>query len=240
MTDEPERTPTEAPPAAMPPAELPESDKPPEHLDPAAVAKWREVYPTLESRGDTDPGSLHALERYCVAASQTAEADAKVRELGLVIKSAAGFAVENPYLAVARKAQATMRQWGSELKLTPRSRKATEAAGPDPEALKVAIVMHVAKVAAANRKAIQKDLRDCKANRSYDGRLRQELSDLERFGPPWQSALILESGGNSTSVCRALAALESAGLVTCYKPNGRTQNVRLTKSGEKFFKESQE
>jgi phage terminase small subunit len=54
-------------------------------------------------------------------------AEAKVKELGLVCKSAAGFAQENPFLSVARKAQTELRRWGDVLKITPKSKKGTRS-----------------------------------------------------------------------------------------------------------------
>lgn len=94
----------------------------PPHLDDAAHAKWQELAPILAARGDADQGTADALAGYCVAWSQWTAAETKVRELGAVVKSPAGFPVENPYLTVARKSQAEMRRWASELKLTPKAR----------------------------------------------------------------------------------------------------------------------
>lgn len=97
--------------------------KPPDHLDAQARAKWAEVLPILQERGDTlDAGTLDAVEAYAVAWSQWLQAQAKVAELGTVIKSAAGFAVVSPYVGIAAAAQRQMRQWAAELKLTPKAR----------------------------------------------------------------------------------------------------------------------
>lgn len=104
--------------------------KPPEHLDAAAVAKWRELLPILESRGDLDQGTLDALAAYATAWSRWLAAEIKVSELGAVVKSAAGFAIANPYVAIAAASQRQLRQWATELKLTPKARgKATSAEG---------------------------------------------------------------------------------------------------------------
>ncbi len=88
----------------------------PGHLDNAARQKWGEVFPVLEARGDIDQGTADSLACYCVAWSQWSEAQAKVAELGLVVKTVAGFAQENPYLGIARKAQVAMRQWLDKLR----------------------------------------------------------------------------------------------------------------------------
>lgn len=108
--------------------------EPPEHLDAQAAKKWRELLPVLHARGDAgQPGTLDALACYCSAWSRWLLASAEVDRLGLVIKSPQGFAVGNPFLAVAEKAQRQVRQWGAELKITPKSRSARQPAD-DPAA----------------------------------------------------------------------------------------------------------
>ncbi len=103
--------------------------EPPEHLDQQARTKWSEVLPILEGRGDLDQGTLDALAAYCTAWSRWTQAEQQVGTLGLVVKSAAGFAVANPYLNVAKDAQRQMRQWGDVLRLT----KARGKSKPDQE-----------------------------------------------------------------------------------------------------------
>ena len=101
----------------------PKAPRPPEHLDSQARAKWAQVYRILADRGEPlDAGTLDALSCYASSWSQWLSAEAKVKELGLVCKSAAGFAQENPFLSVARKAQTELRRWGDVLKLTPKSK----------------------------------------------------------------------------------------------------------------------
>lgn len=99
---------------------------PPEHLDEQALAKWAEVLPILEGRGDLDQGTLDALAAYATAWSRWTAAEAQVSTLGLVVKSPAGFPVANPYAAAAAAASRQMRQWSKVLGLTTRSRKAAE------------------------------------------------------------------------------------------------------------------
>ncbi len=105
----------------------------PNHLDEQARSKWAEVLPILESRGDLDQGVLDALAAYCVAWSQWSAAQAKVAELGPVVKSAAGFAIVSPYVTVAAQAERRMRQWATELKLTPKARGKADGVGQKPQ-----------------------------------------------------------------------------------------------------------
>ncbi len=113
--------------------------EPPDHLDETARAKWAELAPTLDM---TKPGTADALAAYCVAYSRWTAAEAKVSELGSVIKSAAGFAIQSPYVAIAAAAQRQMRQWATELKITPKSRgKVTSAEGEESAVSKILKVM---------------------------------------------------------------------------------------------------
>ena len=89
---------------------------PPAHLDEQARAKWGEVWPIVAQRESIDQGTLDALAAYCLAYSRWQAAETKVGELGTVVKSPAGFAVPNPYVAIAAQAQRQMRQWATELR----------------------------------------------------------------------------------------------------------------------------
>ena len=107
--------------------------KPPEHLTPAAAEKWAELLPILEARGPLDAPTLDALSCYVSAWARLAEAEAQIKALGAVVRSPAGFAVQNPYLNVAAAAQRQLRQWGDVLGLIGKpARRPKKAAEPDP------------------------------------------------------------------------------------------------------------
>ena len=72
----------------------------PEHLDEQAHIKWQELAPTLDT---TQQGVADALAAYCVSFSRWTQAEQQVGLLGLVVKSPAGFPVENPYLGVSKQ-----------------------------------------------------------------------------------------------------------------------------------------
>lgn len=97
---------------------------PPPHLDDQAAGKWAELFPILADRardldGDTPSTTARdGLAAYCLAYSHHLTAEGQVAALGLVVKSPAGFPVDNPYLAISRKAQAEMRRWAALLRLT--------------------------------------------------------------------------------------------------------------------------
>ena len=101
--------------------------EPPEHLDTVAVAKWQEILHTLQQRDDVDQADqsvLDALTCYAAAWGRLVEAESKLKELGAVVKSAAGFAVVNPYASVQKDAQRQLRQWAAVLQLHRPARKA--------------------------------------------------------------------------------------------------------------------
>jgi P27 family predicted phage terminase small subunit len=100
----------------------------PEHLDDQAKAKWAQVVGILDERGEPlDAGTLDAAAAYCVAWSQWTAAQAKVAELGTVIKTPSGIAAVSPYVGVAAQAERRLRQWATELRLTPKARGKAEA-----------------------------------------------------------------------------------------------------------------
>lgn len=82
---------------------------PPAHLDPVAAAKWRDV-----GREGMD---LDLLELYVTTWSRWKAADAKVQELGTVIKSPSGFPCQNPYLSIVNRAAADLLKIGRRLGL---------------------------------------------------------------------------------------------------------------------------
>lgn len=93
------------------------SHLPPPHLDQIAVAKWIELLVILEGRGPLDAATLDGLGCYAAAFSQWANATAQVKELGSVIRSPSGFAIESPFVKIAERAARAMKQWGDVLQL---------------------------------------------------------------------------------------------------------------------------
>ena len=74
----------------------------PQHLDAEGKKKWREIISEID--GTDDQGTLDTLSLYCVAWARWKAAEAKVAELGTVIKSPSGFPIQNPYLSISNKA----------------------------------------------------------------------------------------------------------------------------------------
>ncbi|MCG2682520.1 MAG: phage terminase small subunit P27 family [Planctomycetales bacterium] len=91
--------------------------KAPEHLDQAAKDHWDSLIPLVYETGQWDPTTADALAAYCSAWSRWQAAEKAVAELGAIIKSPSGFPIQNPYLAVANRAQQNMQKWGKTLGL---------------------------------------------------------------------------------------------------------------------------
>jgi len=94
----------------------------PPHLDAEAKREWRRIVPRLGTLGILSRLDTAALAAYCQCWSRWVEAETKLRETGLVVKTPQGFAQANPYLSIARQALADMRRFLSEFGLTPVSR----------------------------------------------------------------------------------------------------------------------
>ena len=84
----------------------------------------------------TQQGTLDALACYCQAWSRWTAAEQQVNALGAVVKSAAGFAIPNPYIAIAAAAAADAsmgrRAWPSQ---RPGRRKAKDDEGDQGQGL---------------------------------------------------------------------------------------------------------
>ena len=94
----------------------------PKHLNPAARKRWREITGQLTEADMLCQLDRDALAVYCVVWSRWQQAEAKVQELGPVVKSPAGMPVTNPFLATADRAIAQLLRIGAALGLTPAAR----------------------------------------------------------------------------------------------------------------------
>ena len=104
------------------PAPVAASHPPPEWLDDAAKAEWRRIAPMLARNGLLTEMDLDALTAYCHAWCVWKDANAKIRQFGIVIKSQNGFPMQSPYLPIANKAMVTMKGFMLEFGMTPSSR----------------------------------------------------------------------------------------------------------------------
>ncbi len=81
----------------------------PDYLDEEAKAEWNRIRTELHAAGVASNVYRAPLAIYCAAWSRWVRAERQVKETGgEVVKSPAGFPIQNPWLAVAHQAQAQM------------------------------------------------------------------------------------------------------------------------------------
>lgn len=104
------------------PAAVRETHPPPDWLDDVAKAEWCRIAPMLVRNGLLTEMDLDALTAYCHAWCVWKDANAKIRQFGIVIKSQNGFPMPSPYLPIANKAMVTMKGFMLEFGMTPSAR----------------------------------------------------------------------------------------------------------------------
>lgn len=102
--------------------------RPPEHLTPAARAKWLEMLPTL---ADSELTTLDTLTAYAAAWDRMVSAEAKVAETGVVVRGSGGTASVSPFLVVLQQERRAVRQLGEALRKRRPAAKASDE-GTDP------------------------------------------------------------------------------------------------------------
>ena len=101
--------------------------KPPAHLSDEAKKEWRRAGKLLFDMGLVSELDRAALAAYCAAWGRWVEAEAALKQYGVVVKSPSGFPIQSPYLAIANKAMEQMRAFLLEFGLTPASRTRVHA-----------------------------------------------------------------------------------------------------------------
>jgi P27 family predicted phage terminase small subunit len=99
----------------------------PSHLDKTARVEYRRVSRLLAECRVITEADLVPLACYAQAWSRLVEAEGRLKETGLVVKSPAGFPCISPYLSIVRGATEELRRWSVELGLTPSARTKIKA-----------------------------------------------------------------------------------------------------------------
>lgn len=95
---------------------------PPNHLSEAARKHWGEVGGMLHEAGILTAVDADALAAYCELHARWVEANEKIREYGLVIKSPSGAPVQSPYFKISAITFDAMKAMLVEFGMTPSSR----------------------------------------------------------------------------------------------------------------------
>lgn len=107
---------------------LPVADRdPPAHLYGAGLEEWHRLVGPLIDSGVLTIADRGALAAACHTYGRWVEAEAKVRELGLVIMTANGCPQVNPHLSIANESLRQYRAFAIELGITPAARSRVKA-----------------------------------------------------------------------------------------------------------------
>jgi P27 family predicted phage terminase small subunit len=124
----------------VPPEGLPDC---PSHLSVVAKAEWDRIAATLYDMGVLTTVDRAALAAYCQAYGRWVEAEEKLKETPVMLKTPSGYVQQSPWLSVSNKQLELMGRYMAELGITPasRSRVASVSALPDNELKVVRIII---------------------------------------------------------------------------------------------------
>ena len=105
----------------------------PAQLSEEAKREWKRISKELATLGLLTRLDRAALSAYCQSWSRWIEAEERLRQHGVIVKSPNGFPVQSPYLAVANKAMAQMSKLLVEFGLSPSSRSRIQSPIDDPD-----------------------------------------------------------------------------------------------------------
>ena len=102
-----------------PPGDVPTC---PAHLGPSAKAEWKRLARDLNSIGLLTMVDRAALAVYCQSWGRWVEAERKLQQTPLLLKTPSGYVQHSPWLTIANKERELMARYMAELGLTPSSR----------------------------------------------------------------------------------------------------------------------
>lgn len=103
----------------------------PKELSPTAKKEWRRITRELEPLGMLTALDLAGLAAYCALYARWVEAEDKVREIGMLMKTPNGYPILNPYLTVAQASLKQMRGYLQEFGLSPAARSRVTVEQPE-------------------------------------------------------------------------------------------------------------
>lgn len=94
----------------------------PPHLSDVARREWRRLAAPLHAAGILTLADRSALAAYCQAYARWSEAERKLAETPVLLKTPSGYVQQSPWLSIANKQLEIMGRYMSELGLTPSAR----------------------------------------------------------------------------------------------------------------------
>ena len=94
----------------------------PAHLSPTAKAEWKRLATDLNTIGLLTRVDRAALAAYCQAYGRWVEAEKKLAETPVLLKTPAGYVQVSPWMTIANKQLELMAKFMAELGMTPSAR----------------------------------------------------------------------------------------------------------------------
>ncbi len=94
----------------------------PPHLDGLARNEWRRLANPLYKMGVLTVADRAAFAAYCQAYSRWAEAEQKLQETPMLLKTPSGYVQQSPWLSIANRQMELMTRFAVEMGLTPSAR----------------------------------------------------------------------------------------------------------------------
>ena len=94
----------------------------PKWLEPEAKKEWRRLARTLEAMGVLTEADMASFAGYCQAYARWKEAEERITDRGLVIRTPSGYPQQVPYISIAQQYLKLMQQFAEQFGLTPAAR----------------------------------------------------------------------------------------------------------------------
>ena len=103
----------------------------PAWLMPEAKKEWKRLAPSLIAMGVLTEHDMEAFAGYCQAYARWKEAEERITDRGLVIRTPSGYPQQVPYISIAQQYLRLMNQFAEQFGLTPAARSRIIASGSD-------------------------------------------------------------------------------------------------------------
>ena len=103
----------------------------PDHLSAVAQLEWQRLASALHGLGVVTIADRAALAAYCQSYGRWVEAEERLKETPLLLKTPSGYVQQSPWLSVANKQLELMGRFMAELGITPASRSRIVSVSPD-------------------------------------------------------------------------------------------------------------
>ena len=94
----------------------------PKWLDAEAKKEWRRLAKNMEAMGVLTEVDMAAFAGYCQAYARWKQAEERITDRGLVMRTPSGYAQQVPYISIAQQYLRLMNQFAEQFGLTPAAR----------------------------------------------------------------------------------------------------------------------